>query len=256
MAAKEEMMVQTYTRNDTGTLMNRKLSAGILSALMAFGICGAQIETNTDVVLSEKKEEQMKIIEHCSGAWNPGLSEKEKSTLFAIAKDTLQWCVSRPDGKFPMEKHELTSKLKTATATFVTLKIKGELRGCIGSLSPSEPLYLSVHHNAINAALHDYRFHPVSKAELPSVSVDVSILSPIREIPSLDEFKLGQQGIILEKGMNRAVFLPEVALEQKWTREETLTHLALKAGLERDAWQKGARFQVFESVVLSTADEK
>lgn len=220
------------------------------------GLANATAGEKTDAGLSEKKEEQMKIIEHCSGAWNPGLSEKEKSTLFAIAEDTLQWCVSRPDGKFPMEKHELTAKLKVATATFVTLKIKGELRGCIGSLSPSEPLYLSVHHNAVNAALHDYRFHPVSKAELPSISVDVSILSPIREIPSLDEFKLGQQGIILEKGMNRAVFLPEVALEQKWTKEETLTHLALKASLDRNDWKSGARFQVFESVVLSKAGEK
>ncbi|MDO9541906.1 MAG: AmmeMemoRadiSam system protein A, partial [Kiritimatiellia bacterium] len=111
-----------------------------------------------------------------------------------------------------------------------------------------------VHHNAVNAALHDFRLNPVSKSELPSISVDVSILSPIREIPSLDEFKLGQQGIILEKGMSRAVFLPEVALEQKWTRDETLTHLALKAGLERDAWKSGSRFHVFESTVLSIAE--
>jgi len=198
----------------------------------------------------------MKIIEHCSGTWNPGLSEKEKNTLFAIAQDTLKWCVERKDGKFPMEKYELTPKLKTDMATFVTLKMKGELRGCIGSLAPSEALYMSVHHNAVNAALQDYRFHPVSREELTSISVDVSILSPIREIPSLDEFKLGQQGIILGKGMNRAVFLPEVALEQKWTKEETLTHLALKAGLEANAWKSGARFRVFESVVLSIGREK
>jgi len=206
--------------------------------------------------LLDQKEEQMKILEHKSGAWNPGLSEKEKSTLFAIAQDTLKWCVERKGGKFPMEKYELTPKLKTDMATFVTLKIKGELRGCIGSLAPTEALYMSVHHNAVNAALHDYRFNPVSREELASISVDVSILSPIREIPSLDEFKLGQQGIILGKGMNRAVFLPEVALEQKWTKEETLTHLALKAGLEPDAWKSGARFQVFESVVLTTAGDK
>ena len=236
--------------------MNRILVATISGALAAFNVCWAQSETNSKTGLSNQKEKQMKIIEHCSGTWNPGLSEKEKSALFAIAQDTLKWCVNKEGGKFGMEKYELTPKLKVATATFVTLKIKGELRGCIGSLAPSEPLYLSVHHNAVNAALHDYRFNPVGKAELPSISVDVSILSPIREIPSLDEFKLGQQGIILAKGMSRAVFLPEVALEQKWTRDETLTHLALKAGLERDAWQKDARFQVFESVVLSVADEK
>lgn len=236
--------------------MNRILTVTISSALMAFGVCRAQSATNINAGLSEKKEAQMKIIEHCSGTWNPGLAEKEKNTLFAIAQNTLEWCVGRQGGKFPMDKYVLTSKLKIDTATFVTLKIGGELRGCIGSLSPSEPLYQSVHHNAINAALHDYRFQPVSKAELPTISVDVSILSPIREIPSLDEFQLGQQGIILEKGMSRAVFLPEVALEQKWTKEETLTHLALKAGLERDAWKTGARYYVFESAVLSVAGGK
>jgi len=194
----------------------------------------------------------MKIIEHAGGTWNPALTEKEKNTLFAIAAQTLKWCVERGKGKFPMDTFEITPKLKNDTATFVTLKINGELRGCIGSLSPEEPLYLSVHHNAVNAALHDYRFQPVEKDELPRIEVDVSILSPIREIPSLDDFKLGQQGIILEKGMRRAVFLPEVAVEQKWTRDQTLTHLALKAGLEPDAWKKeDARFYVFESVVLS-----
>ena len=234
--------------------MSKKLLAGILVAFMVFGVWRSQGATNAGAALSTRKEEQMKIIEHCSGAWKPGLSEKEKNTLFAIARDTLSWCVNQPDGKFPMEKYELTPKLKADAATFVTLKIKGELRGCIGSLTPAEPLYMSVHHNAVNAARHDYRFHPVGKGELASISVDVSILSPIREIPSLDEFKLGQQGIILEKGMARAVFLPEVALEQKWTKEETLTHLALKAGLERDAWKSGARFHVFESAVLSIAE--
>ena len=236
--------------------MNRKLSVVILGTFLAFVGCRAQNNTNTGKELSIQKENQMKIIEHCSGTWNPGLSEKEKNTLFLIAHDTLKWCVNNEGGKFGVEKYEITPKLKIPTATFVTLKIKGELRGCIGSLAPSEPLYLSVHHNAVNAALHDYRFNPVSKAELPSLSVDVSILSPIRDIPSLDEFKLGQQGIILGKGMARAVFLPEVALEQKWTKEETLTHLARKAGLEGDAWRKGAKFQVFESAVLSLTDDK
>jgi len=229
----------------------------ILTCAAATSNVRAAADTNMTVKIQETKEEHMKIIEHASGAWNPGLSEEEKSAIFAIAAQTLEWCVGEkdgkfPSGKFPMDRFKITPKLKIDTATFVTLKIKGELRGCIGSLAPSEPLYLSVHHNAINAAMHDYRFSPVGKAELPLLEVDVSILSPIREIPSPDDFKLGQQGIILEKDRRRAVFLPEVAIEQKWTKEQTLTHLALKAGLEPDAWRKGARFYVFESVVLSS----
>ena len=200
---------------------------------------------------SKTKEATMSISEHRSGAWSPELTDEEKATLFAIAKDTLVWCVSKKKGPFPIESYTITPKLKTDTATFVTLKIRGELRGCIGSLAPVEPLYLSVHHNAVNAAMHDFRFSPVQNTELPDITVDVSILSPIRDIPNLDTFKLGQHGIILGKGLARAVFLPEVATEQGWTKEETLSYLSQKAGLSADAWRKGAQFQVFESVVLS-----
>ena len=201
--------------------------------------------------------------EHQSGVWTPGLSDDEKQTLFAIARDTLDWCVNGAAGAmnkkkaaFPFESYALTPKLKVETATFVTLKIKGNLRGCIGSLAPVEALYLSVHNNAINAAVKDFRFPPVQPVELPRLEIDVSILSPIRDIASLDEFKLGRQGIIMEKGMHRAVFLPEVAVEQGWTREETLSYLSRKAGLPSDAWKQGAQFQVFESVVITMGDDK
>ena len=206
---------------------------------------------NTPAPAGNPKEVVMKIREHRSGTWTPELTDAEKATLFAIAKDTLAWCVRGKKEPFPMQSYALTPKLKTDTATFVTLKIRGELRGCIGSLAPVEPLYLSVHNNAVNAALRDFRFGPVQPAELPGISLAVSILSPMRDIPGVDDFKLGQQGIILSKGVSRAVFLPEVATEQGWTREETLAHLCLKAGMEPDAWRKGAKFQVFESVVLT-----
>ena len=201
----------------------------------------------------------MRISEHRSGAWSPELTDSEKDTLFAIAKDTLAWCVpgaagamNKKQGPFSIESYTITPRLKAHDATFVTLKIRGELRGCIGSLAPVEPLYLSVHHNAVNAAMHDYRFSPLRGDELPDITVDVSILSPIRDIPNPDAFKLGQHGIILGKGAARAVFLPEVATEQGWTKEETLAYLSRKAGLSADAWREGARFQVFESVVLSS----
>ncbi|MEI6564676.1 MAG: AmmeMemoRadiSam system protein A [bacterium] len=189
--------------------------------------------------------------EYRSGSWTPGLSEAEKTTLFAIANDTLKWCVKGRHGEFDFSPYVITPLMKTSMATFVTLKIKGELRGCIGSLAPVEALYLSIHNNAVNAALRDPRFSPVQPGELPRIEVDVSVLSPIRDIPSIADFKIGQQGIILEKGRYRAVYLPEVATEQGWTVEETLSSLSQKAGLPSDAWRKGATFQVFESVVLS-----
>ena len=215
---------------------------------------GGGLVTNglTPDVEKPAKEKRMHIVEHRGGTWSPALTDPEKTTLFAIAKDTLSGCVNkRRDGAFPLAAYTLTSKLKADTATFVTLKINGELRGCIGSLAPVEALYQSVRHNAINAALEDPRFNPVQPAELPSITVDVSILSPIRPIASLDEFVIGQHGIILSQGRHRAVFLPEVAVEQRWNKEQTLSCLSQKAGLARDAWQSGASFEVFESVVLS-----
>lgn len=225
-------------------------------ALLASSAAGARGAGPETASRETAKEAQMKIEEHRSGTWTPGLDEAEKQTLYAIAADTLKWCVAGRKGRFDLGKYKLTPKLETNFATFVTLKIGGELRGCIGSLAPSEPLYLSVHHNAVNAAENDYRFRPVEAHELACITIDVSILSPIREISSIEDFKLGQQGIILAKGMSRAVFLPEVALEQKWTKEDTLMHLSLKAGLDRNAWKSGARFSVFESVVLSIAGKQ
>ncbi|MFH1476655.1 MAG: AmmeMemoRadiSam system protein A [Verrucomicrobiota bacterium] len=219
---------------------------------MAAGVATNASQQPADT--SETNEEtNMRISEHRSGAWTPELTNEEKATLFVIAKDTLAWCTRGKKGPFPIESYTITPKLKVNTATFVTLKIHGDLRGCIGSLTPVEPLFLSVHHNAVNAAMHDHRFSPVQNAELPDITVDVSILSPIRDIPNPDAFKLGQHGIILGLGPARAVFLPEVAIEQSWTKEETLAHLSQKAGLSADAWRAGAQFQVFESVVLTMA---
>lgn len=193
----------------------------------------------------------MKITEHRSGQWSPGLGDAEKETLFAVAMDTLEWCVGGSKGRFLFDGYAITRALKENTATFVTLKKRGMLRGCIGSLAPVAQLYMSVHSNAINAAMMDPRFPPVMPKELPGLSVDVSILSPIVPIAGVDEFKLGEHGIIIEKGSRRAVYLPEVAVEQGWTREETLDSLCEKAGLPSDAWRSGASFSVFSSVVLS-----
>ena len=189
--------------------------------------------------------------EHRSGEWTPELSDAERETLFAIANDTLQWCIKGEGGMFDFSRYTLTDKLEVPMATFVTLKINGMLRGCIGSLMPMAPLYKSVHDNAVNASLKDHRFRPVSVLELPQLDVHISVLSPIVPIDSLEEFKLGEHGIILEKGFGRAVYLPEVAPEQGWTVEETLSSLSQKAGLPADAWRSGAKFKVFSSVVLS-----
>ncbi len=190
------------------------------------------------------------ITEHKSGKWSPDLSTEEQKTIFAIAQDTLNWCVNGKHGSFDFSKYELTPKLKEKAATFVTLNMNHNLRGCIGTLVAHEPLYLSVHHNTINAALYDNRFMPVTNKELPNIDIHISILSPITEISSIDEFHIGEHGIIIEKGARSAVFLPEVAIEQHWTKEQTLEHLSMKAGMPPDAWRENTRYFVFSSVAF------
>jgi AmmeMemoRadiSam system protein A len=141
----------------------------------------------------------------------------------------------------------LPAGLSTPAGAFVTLKADGKLRGCIGTIEPRDPLYQAVLGNGDKAARHDPRFRPVQADELPGLEVEVSVLTPPRPIATWEEFQVGEHGIILGKDGRRAVFLPEVALEQGWTREETLSHLARKAGLPADAWREGASLAVFTS---------
>lgn len=238
--------------------MKRFMVPGTLVLLLLCG-CDQGVRTSSGPQTIEERKNQAKseekeairVKEERSGEWSPGLSEDEKETLFAIAQNTLEWCVKGGRGKFFFDKYSITPKLKERTATFVTLKIGDMLRGCIGSLTPVAEMYRSVHDNTVNAALRDFRFRPVTPMELEKIDMHISLLSPIVDIASLDEFKIGEHGIILEKGQYRAVYLPEVAVEQKWTKEETLSSLSQKAGMNRDAWREGTSFKVFSSVVLS-----
>lgn len=141
----------------------------------------------------------------------------------------------------------LPPRLKEPAGAFVTLKRHGELRGCIGYIEPRTPLYLAVLANGDNAARRDPRFDPMSAPELEGLEIEVSVLAPLRPVDSWESFRVGKEGVVLTKDGRSAVFLPEVATEQGWTREETLSHLSLKAGLPANAWRDGASFEVFES---------
>jgi AmmeMemoRadiSam system protein B/AmmeMemoRadiSam system protein A len=151
------------------------------------------------------------------------------------------------DAEVDASLHGLPESLRAPAGAFVTLKEDGQLRGCIGYILPRKPLYQAVLENGVNAAVNDMRFRPVGPEELDKLEVEVSVLSEPRAIGGAEEFQVGEQGVILRKDGHQAVFLPEVALEQGWSREETLSHLARKAGLPEDAWRDGASFEVFTS---------
>ena len=128
-------------------------------------------------------------------------------------------------------------RLAEPGACFVTLKEGGDLRGCIGNIEAFEPLGENLIRNAINASQSDPRVPPLELEELPGTTIELSILTPATAIASPEEFRVGEDGIILRAAGRGAVFLPQVAPEQHWDRETTLRYLSRKAGLPENAWQ-------------------
>jgi AmmeMemoRadiSam system protein B/AmmeMemoRadiSam system protein A len=154
------------------------------------------------------------------------------------------------------------AEMERLQAAFVTLhrtdpeeiKRKGRMRGCVGQVVPTYPLPEAVVIAAASAALEDARFPPVRREELSRLEIELTVLSPPRPVDSWKKIRLGRDGIVLQKNGQRAVFLPHVPLEQGWGLEETLTHLARKAGLSANAWRAGASFEVFDGQKFSEED--
>jgi len=180
------------------------------------------------------------------------LNEAERRFLLDLARRTLlETTAGRPAPRaadFPAGVS--AEKMLAPTGVFVTLHERGALRGCIGHIFPQEPLAQAVISNAVSAAFHDPRFAPVTAEEIPRLHLEISVLTPPRAVSGPEAIVVGRHGVLLERGGRRAVFLPQVAPEQGWDRETMLGHLAVKAGLPRDAWRQGASFQVFEAFVF------
>ncbi|WP_456433982.1 AmmeMemoRadiSam system protein A [Thermosulfuriphilus sp.] len=163
-----------------------------------------------------------------------GLTDEEKITLLKIARQAI---AARLEGRqltFP----EISSpKLKTSLGAFVTLHIRGQLRGCIGTFFPQGPLYQTVAQMAQEAAFSDPRFPPLSRAEFPQIDIEISVLSPMERIRGVEEIEVGRHGLYIIRGLNRGVLLPQVATEYGWDRYTFLDHTCLKAGLPPGCWQ-------------------
>src|SRR5262249_5394789 len=160
----------------------------------------------------------------------------------------------------------LTSRLMARSGAFVTLNTgSGELRGCVGLPMPAQPLYSAVIEAAASAAMDDPRFESVTIDELPSLKIEISVLSPPvplsasgvptsatpRQIAAAVE--PGRHGLLISKGHRRGLLLPQVATEYGWSAERFLSETCRKAGLEPDAWQHGASIQVFTAEIIDEA---
>lgn len=137
---------------------------------------------------------------------------------------------------------------------FVTLYLDGSLRGCIGRFTSPSSLHATIREMALSAAFSDPRFPALSKKEAPRVEIEVSVLSPLKKINSIDEFKLGRDGIYMIKGFNHGTFLPQVAGETGWTTEEFLGHCARdKAGIGWNGW-KDAELYTYQTEVVKESE--
>jgi len=143
------------------------------------------------------------------------------------------------------------STLREKRGAFVSLKVDDQLRGCIGYPLPSNPLVETIIESAIAAATRDLRFLPLTADELSRTRIEISVLSVPWRIEKVSEIEVGRHGIIVSKGKNKGLLLPQVPVEWNWDRETYLRHGCLKAGLDEEEWKKGASVEVFTAQVFS-----
>lgn len=180
------------------------------------------------------------------------LTANEKKVLLDIARESIELSLQKktlPE----INVSELSSSLKAQCGAFVTLNKNDQLRGCIGRFMPDQPLYLVVREMALAAAFRDTRFQPVKQSEMKDIDIEISVLTPLKKIQSINDFTLGKQGIYMVKGDRSGTFLPQVAEMTRWSKEEFLGHCAQdKAGIGWDGW-KSADLYTYEALVF---DEK
>jgi AmmeMemoRadiSam system protein B/AmmeMemoRadiSam system protein A len=175
------------------------------------------------------------------------ISDAGRKQLLSIARQTLTDHFTKGKVLAPQVDDPA---LQARNGAFVTLHKNGRLRGCIGCFTANEPLYATVQDFVLNSAFHDPRFPPLRKEELSDIDIEISVLSPMRKIASIDEIELGKHGIWIKKGFRSGTFLPQVATETGWTKEEFLGHCAQdKAGIGWDGW-KDAEILIYTAEVF------
>lgn len=176
------------------------------------------------------------------------LSRDDQTTLLRIARHALDARVHRVP-VVPAAEGE--GVLRIACGAFVSIHRQGALRGCLGRVVADMPLTDVVHHLATVVADSDPRFEPVRPDELDEIDIEISVLTPEREVHSLDAIEVGRHGLIVAQGHRRGLLLPQVATEHGWDVHQFVEHTCLKAGLPIDAWRQGARLLVFEAEVFA-----
>jgi AmmeMemoRadiSam system protein A len=181
------------------------------------------------------------------------LNATQKTYLRGLAREVITTLLTGGKSVKPVTQDPI---LRAERGAFVTLKVDGELRGCIGYPLPYKPLAETVAEMAVAAATQDTRFEPLAAAELPRLEIEISVLTLPRPVSDVSEIVIGKHGIIVSKGRYKGLLLPQVPLEYGWDLPAYLGHGCQKAGLPKDEWKRGAKIEVFEAQVFSESEER
>ena len=176
------------------------------------------------------------------------LTESDQQFLLLAARNSVRSYLA---GQTLRPSEPEAKQLREARGIFVSIHKGTQLRGCIGNLHPSGPLYKSAGECAIAAAVGDPRFMPLTESELPSVEFEISVLSPIERVEDISEIQIGVHGLLVSKGSSRGLLLPQVASAYGWSREKFLQETCIKAGLRHSDWKDGATIYCFSALVFS-----
>ncbi len=190
------------------------------------------------------------------------MREEEGQELVRAAREAIEYYFQYNDEPQVLKGVDL-DKYSEPRGVFVTLKKKGELRGCIGYPLPMFPLGKAVVKSALAAAFEDFRFTPLSENELKDLEIELSVLTVPEKISVkkpeeyLKKIKIGRDGLIIEYGMYSGLFLPQVPTEQKWGMQEYLDHLCMKAGMPPGTWkQPGVVLKSFQAEIFEEKRKK
>jgi hypothetical protein len=246
---------------------------------LATSMCGWTSGLTLLYLAADKKNLEIKFIDYCNSGDSPNVgksevvgynalamiekkqmtepktddgfsfNEADKKKLFSIARNSIQSKLNDKK-KFEIDENSISDNLKRPYGAFVTLKIDGALKGCIGRFISSEPLYKVVQESAQSSAFEDPRFSSLTAEEFKKTDIEITVIGPLKKIHNINEIILGKHGIYIKKDNRSGTMLPQVATENGWTVEEFLGFTSRdKAGLGWDGW-KDAEISIYEGVVL------
>lgn len=175
------------------------------------------------------------------------LNENQRKKLLEIARESIRFYA---ENKTYMTCEVFDDVLKKKKGAFVTLTINGQLRGCIGHITADAELYKTILTMAVEAAYGDPRFNSLTQGELDKIKIEISVLSELKKIDQLDEIEVGTHGLLIRKGFNSGLLLPQVAEDYGWGRQEFLENVCYKAGLKKDAYKEKADIYIFSAEVF------